>query len=219
MGVDKAEVDLLRRRVLNVVGHELRTPVSTLAGLAEQLVDCDDERLRQEITEGVVRNARRLDRLVDDLLLASSIETVVPVGSSELVDLVDVARQTWDGPPIVSFSGTAQARCRPEVAHRALAALLDNAAKYGEAPVTVTGVTAGAVATVDVASGGPAILDAELELATELFFRGERAVTSHPGLGIGLAVARTLARADGGDVSVRSGNSGGLIARLELPAP
>jgi two-component system phosphate regulon sensor histidine kinase PhoR len=217
MGVDR-DVDLLRRRVLNVVGHELRTPVSTLAGLAAELERCDDDRLRQELIEAVARNARRLDRLVEDLLLASSIETVVPVGPAELVELVDAARRTWDGPLSVSFSGTAQALCRPEVAHRALGALLDNAAEHGEPPIIVTGVTVGAVAMVDVASGGPMIPNAEIELATELFFRGERAVTTHAGLGVGLHVARTLAQAEGGDVSVRSGNGGGFIARLELPA-
>jgi two-component system, OmpR family, phosphate regulon sensor histidine kinase PhoR len=72
------DVDLLRRRVLNVVGHELRTPVSTLAGLATELENCDDARVRDELVAAVARNARRLDRLVRDLLLAASIETVVP---------------------------------------------------------------------------------------------------------------------------------------------
>jgi signal transduction histidine kinase len=219
MGVDKTDVDLLRRRILNVVGHELRTPVSTLAGLAAELEGCSDEHLRLELIEAVARNARRLDRLVEDLLLASSIETVVPVTPSEVVELVETARRTGERPLTVTFSGSARARCRPEAAQRALGALLDNAARYGEPPVTVTGVEVGAMALVEVSSGGPVVPEAELALATELFFRGERAVTTHPGLGIGLAVARTLARAEGGDVSIRSREGGGVIACLELPAP
>src|SRR4051812_42371960 len=86
------DVELLRRRVLNVVGHELRTPVSTLAGLAAELESCEDDAVRMELTAAVARNARRLDRLVRDLLLAASIETVVPTDAPEPIDLLAMAR-------------------------------------------------------------------------------------------------------------------------------
>lgn len=212
-----ADLDLLRRRVLNVLGHELRTPVTTLAGLATQLQGCDDEATRGSLIEAVARLSHRLDHLVEDLLLASSISTVVPVGDRQPVDLVALARDRWSG-GAADFAGAAVATARPESMRRVLDELLGNAAVHGEPPVVVTGTTAEGVAMIEVASSGPDISASELALVTEAFYRGERAVTARPGLGLGLALARTLARADDGDISVRAGSAGGMVARLELPA-
>lgn len=212
----ESEVDLLRRRVLNVVGHELRTPVSTLAGLAAELRSCDDEARRAELVDAIGRLTDRLDHLVDDLLLAASISTVVPVGSPEPVDLVALARDRWPGGP-VDLTGEALASARPQSVRRVLDEVLGNAAVYGEAPIVITGWVHDATAVLEVASGGPEVGPDDLALATEAFYRGERAVTTQPGLGLGLSLALTLARADGGELSVRPGVGGGMVVRLELP--
>lgn len=213
------DVDLLRRRVLNVVGHELRTPVSTLAGLATELETCDDDRVRDELVAAVARNARRLDRLVRDLLLAASIETVVPTDPPETIDLMAVARTVATGPAAeAEHHGKAIARGRPAAVRRAMSAILENASLYGLPPIVITGEQVNGVAAVEVASGGPQLGADELTLAVEAFFRGERAVTTAPGMGLGLALARTLARADGGELLVRAGVEGGMVTRLELPA-
>lgn len=221
MGQD-ADVDLLRRRVLNVVGHELRTPATTLAGLAHELESCDDDTCRGEIIPALVRHADRLDHLVDDLLLAASISTVVPVGDRQPIDLVGTAREIWSGELTAGisaeFAGEAVAVARPDSVRRILDELLTNAAVHGEPPVVITGRQVEGTAELEVASGGPVVSEADLALATEAFYRGERAVTTAAGLGLGLAVARTLARADGGDVAVHAGDGGGVVARLELPS-
>lgn len=211
------DVDLLRRRVLNVVGHELRTPATTLAGLAHQLERRDDAG-RAEIIPALVRHADRLDHLVENLLLASSITTVVPVGDRHPVELVGTAREIWTGEPAPEFTGEAVAVARPDSVRRVLGELLTNATVHGEPPVVISGRQVDDTAELEVVSGGPIVSDADLALATEAFYRGERAVTAAAGLGLGLAVARTLARADGGDVSVRAGDGGGVVARLTLPA-
>jgi len=57
-------LDLARRRFVNVVGHELRTPVTTLRGLSEELADATEDELR-DLTPAIVRNARRVEALVD----------------------------------------------------------------------------------------------------------------------------------------------------------
>lgn len=208
-------VDLLRRRVLNVVGHELRTPVTTVAGLAEELAACEDDGRRGELTVALVRATERLDRLVHDLLLAAEVSTLVPVGEAEPVAVRALVDEL--APEGATVEGEATATARPAAVRLALEALLENATVHGEPPVTVTVTGEGGRAVVEVSSGGPATQADDVALACEAFYRGERAVTTAAGLGLGLSVARTLARADGGEVSVRAGTAGGMVARLELP--
>jgi two-component system phosphate regulon sensor histidine kinase PhoR len=195
------DLDLLRRRVVNVVGHELRTPVTTVRGLAESLADTDDDDPRQALTDALVRSAVRLERLVDDLLLASGVFTASPVGDVTAIDLADAVRLAgWPAP----IDGNATARARVDAVVRLLEPIIDNARRHGE-PVEVRIAAHGDRVAVDV------------ELLCEPFFRGEAAVMTAPGLGLGLAVARTIARAEGGDVHAHARVGGGLVVRLELP--
>lgn len=148
---------MLRRRVLNVVGHELRTPVTTLRGPADALEGAGTDTERVQLADALVRSARRLESLVDDLLVAMGVTTV----SSE------------DDRVVVSVS-----------------------------------------------SPGPDLPDADLAMATEPFYRRERAVTLVPGLGLGLAVARARALVDhaGGSLRLARRAGGGTTTIVEVPA-
>src|SRR5436190_16625171 len=73
-----AELEAIRRRVVNVVGHALRTPVTTIAGMASALATTTDAETRSALVEGLVRNARRVEGLLDDLLIASGVTTALP---------------------------------------------------------------------------------------------------------------------------------------------
>ena len=194
-----ADVDLLRRRVLNVVGHELRTPVSTVRGLADELAARYGD---DDLVEALARNARRLDRLVDDLLLAAAV----------------AAWERRAGGIPLAVAGEAVARARLPVVVKVLDMVVDNAIVHGEPPYTLTGSTHGDCVVIELANGGAPISDADLELAIEAFYRSERGVTNAPGLGLGLAIANTLVTADGGTLSLRPGDSSGVVARVELPA-
>jgi len=207
------DLDLLRRRVVNVVGHELRTPVTTVRGLAESLALAEDEETRRSLTDALVRSAVRLEELVDDLLLASGVFTASPVGAAESIDLADAVRRTgWPA----AIDGAATARVRPEALRRILEPIIDNARRHGD-PVEVRLSTHGGLVVVDVESAGPELAPGDVDLLCEPFFRGEAAVMTAPGLGLGLAVARTVARAEGGDVHAHARAGGGLVVRLELP--
>ena len=206
---DAESLDLLRRRVVNVVGHELRTPVTIVRGLAESLAVATDEGVRQELIDALVRSAARLEGLVDELLLAAGVHTAAPVGDPKDVEVEPVLRDVgWTA--LVDGGGTV--RARPDAVRLILAPIVDNASRHG-APV-IARVHGG---TVEIESAGPDLPEGDAELATEPFYRGEQAVMSRPGLGLGLAIARTVARSEGGDVVATRRPEGGMIVRVTLP--
>lgn len=216
-------LDAARRRFVNVAGHELRTPVTTLRGLAEELVEADAAQV-EELAPAILRSARRVETLLDDLLLATDITTALPVGDPEPVDLVATAQAIWDAladDAELTLSGLneATARMRPGAADTLLHRVLDNARRYGTPPVELRATTtADGRVQIEVTSGGSELAGDDVDLAFELFYRGEAAVTSAPGFGLGLPVARALARHDGGDLHLAPRTGGGLAVTIDLPA-
>lgn len=218
------ELDAVRRRVMAVVGHELRTPITTIRGLAELLPHATGAEVRERIAPSLLRLTARLERLLDDLLLAAGIMTALPVGAPAPHEVAPALREAWaglghDGDRLV-ITGDASARVlvAPGGLPRILAALLDNAAKYGEGPIEVAVVTGPAEVTVSVTSRGRTPPAADLAMAFEPFYRGEAAVMAAPGLGVGLPVARAIAEQAGGRVTLDAAEGGGVVARVVLPA-
>lgn len=204
---------------MNVVGHELRTPVSTVRGLADELEQRAGD---DEVVAALARNARRLDELVHDLLLAAAIGTVVPVAEPEPVDLAAALREAWArtgrDEVEISIEGSATALARPVVAAKTLDVLVDNALKHGTAPFEARLAVEGDRAVLELCNAGDTLDSGDLALALEAFYRSEHGVTNAPGLGLGLAIAHTLATADRGTLALRSAEGGGVVARLDLPA-
>lgn len=219
-GAPAGDLEVLRRRVINVVGHELRTPVTTLRGLTERLATAGGTELRDDLAPALVRLARRVELLLDDLLLAADVTTALPVGEPVAVAVADEVAAAWealhaDRP--LAVDGDATALARPGALGRILGHVLDNAVKYGEGPVAVRIGGDGGVRVV-VETAGPELSAADADLALEVFYRGERAVTTSPGFGVGLPVARTLARHEAGDLSFRPRAGGGAVTTIDLPA-
>lgn len=215
-------LDSARRRFVAVVGHELRTPITTLRGLTEELDGAQPEAV-QELVPAIVRNARRVEELLDDLLLATDITTALPVGTPEPIDLVTTAQAIWDAfetDDDLALSGEpeAVAALRPGAADTMLERVLDNAHRYGEPPYALHASRDGSRVRVVVSSHGALLQPDEVHLAFELFYRGEGAVTTAPGFGLGLPVARALARQHDGDLTVEPHPGGGLDAIIDLPA-
>lgn len=216
-------LDLARRRFVNVVGHELRTPVTTLRGLSEELVGASESEVRQ-LAPAILRSARRVEKLLDELLLAADITTALPVGDPEPVDLVACAQATWDAverDAELALAGDTEAvvSMRPRAADTMLERVLDNAQRYGAPPFGLAAEVADDRVRITVSSEGAELLPDEVHLAFELFYRGEVAVTSAPGFGLGLPVARALARQHDGDLHLEPRPGGGLDVTIDLPAP
>lgn len=211
-----------RARFVAVVGHELRTPVTTLRGLAEELPDADLDTVR-DLAPAIVRSARRVESLLDDLLLATDITTVLPVGEPEVVDLVAIAQATWDALEVDSeleLSGDTEAEVwmREGAGDTLLERVLDNARRYGKPPYQLQATSGDERVRIVISSEGAALQPDDVHLAFELFYRGEAAVTSAPGFGLGLPVARALARQHDGELTIEPRPGGGLDVCIDLPA-
>ncbi len=216
--MDSADQEWLERRALNVIGHELRTPATTVRGLAELFAAGVLPEERPDLIEALVRNARRLESLVDDLLAATSVTTALPAGQPQPVKLNDQVEASWTEADGLELAGTGVAMARTASVARIVGAVLDNARVYGQRPVKVTVEQDGNRVKARFDSPGPELPPEDVRLALSAFWRGERAVTRAPGLGLGLTVASALASHEGGRLWLEARKGGGLVTFLELPA-
>lgn len=230
MAVSLQHTEDARRRLLSDVAHELRTPLSTiegyLEGLADGVVQPDDD------TWTTLRHASgRLRRLVDDIGLLSRLDegrlTMQrrPVRPDVLV--ADAVRAAADADPRTDLVIRSDVPSHlPTVAvdadriHQVLANLLDNARRHTPAGGTVS-VTAGrndGAVVIRVADTGRGISSDELPHLFERFYRGDAARRAGAGSGIGLTIARAIARAHHGDLTADSDGPGrGATFTLTLP--
>ena len=218
-----AEVELLRRRVLNVIPHALRTPITTFRGLAEAITSATDEEIRNAIAPALQRLASQAEHLLDDLLIASGYTTALPTGAPQPTPVTPTLQAVWSGvggagPLDVQGPEDAVAMAPPGSLEKMLVHVLDNAAKYGEGSPQVTVQEADGRVTIAVTSTGS--VPDDLGLLVEPFFRADAAVMKASGLGVGLTVADALAKQAGGVLSFSEAPGGnGLVTRLELATP
>jgi signal transduction histidine kinase len=203
-----------RTRMLAAISHDLRTPITSLR-LRAELVEEDETRERmlgtldemQRIVEASLEFAREeasreATRVVD---LAALVESVV----SDLADLGGDA--SFDGAPRTPYA------CRPAGLRRALRNLVENALAYGQRARVRLEALPDQLRVV-VEDDGPGIPEAMLERVFEPFVRLEDSRSRDTGgIGLGLAIARTIARGHGGDVTLRNRPEGGLVATIVLP--
>jgi K+-sensing histidine kinase KdpD len=217
-----AEVELLRRRVLNVIPHALRTPITTFRGLAEAMTSATDEEIRNEISPALRRLAAQVEHLLDDLLIASGYTTALPTGAAQPTAVASTLRTVWSevgGSGSIEVDGPddVQALAPAGALEKMLVHVLDNAAKYGEGAPRVSIAEAGGRVTIEISSTGS--VPPDLSLLVEPFFRADAAVMRSSGLGLGLTVADALATQAGGALTVTEAPGGrGLVTRLELAA-
>lgn len=224
MAADLADARLSERTFLQAVSHDLRTPLTSIRGYAEALadgtLDAGDDDARRRAAAVIATEARRLERLVRDLLDLSRLDAHEFTLRPRPCDAARVVRETADGfLPRASEVGIAlavdagdpiAADVDPERLGQIVANLTENALKYARTRVDVGVAQADGRVTVSVRDDGPGIPPAEQARVFERLYlarngSGGRAI----GTGLGLAIARELARAMGGDVGlVRSDASG-----------
>jgi signal transduction histidine kinase len=198
-----------RHELVARLSHELRTPVTVILGIAQTLPKATSDPERHELLERLVSRSKDLARLVERF------ELTIDAGLTEHVDVAKVAREVaeWhhrvevlaDGPlPIVPANAAA--------ARRILEELVDNAVRFSpaEAPVTVRLELLPDALGVRVTDRGAGIDQADRErIFGPLEQLEDLNVRVHQGAGMGLALARTAARAMGGDVTLETSGPGG----------
>lgn len=220
------ELDRLKTDFIAVTSHELRTPLTTILGAVELMQERGtslDAQATASLVDAVVRQARRLSRLVDDLRTVS----MVDAGRLHVhCDRVDVGPVVCDAVRSVPGAVTAVA-IDPTVppvladAHRleqVVANLVANGEQHGEGTVHLE-VRPGANSTVRlrVWDDGPGIPPNRRDEVFERFVRLAATDAHQRGSGLGLAIARELVVAMGGDIEVVDHGRGSAI-EVSLPA-
>ncbi|WKX73662.1 HAMP domain-containing sensor histidine kinase [Streptomyces sp. XD-27] len=214
-----------QRRLVADASHELRTPLTALRTNAELLARADrlSDSSRDRAAAALGRQLREVTGLVNDLIeLARDEEPqplVEPLRLDELVArCVEQARGHWPDTPF----GTELAACTvygvPARLARLLSNLLDNAAKFSPpgAPVDIRlAVTADGI-DLTVRDHGPGIAAEDLPHVFDRFYRSRQA-RALPGSGLGLAMARQIARAHGAELTAERPDGGGACFRLRFP--
>jgi two-component system sensor histidine kinase KdpD len=220
--------DATKTAVLRSVSHDLRSPLTAIATASEMLAD-PGELLsasdRVEMLASIREQARRLDRLVANLLDLSRLEAGAASPVAELWSVDELVGRSLDaldadGDRVVTSLPDECPAVRVDAAQleRVLVNLIENALRYSSPadPVDVgVEVRAGDV-LISVADRGPGLAAAEREAVFEPFRRG--AGTRERGSGLGLAIARGFAGLNGGRLWVESVHGRGATFFLALPA-
>jgi two-component system, OmpR family, sensor kinase len=223
---DADDLDRLRRRLANVIGHALRTPAATVRGQAEILSVTDDATQREEAVVALRRAARRLEEMIDEVLVVEGIDTRLPTGAPQDLELrseVEAVAAELDVVDEVEVTGDTDAmvRCGRDAVRWLLRSVLDNAGRYGTGPVRVEIADSDTVhVQVFTPQGGVGATSDDVRLAFEPFYRGEQAVTvTATRLGLGLTTARRLADELEGRIRLEQDDERGIVTHLELPRP
>jgi two-component system sensor histidine kinase KdpD len=225
----RVESERLRNSLLSSVSHDLRTPLTTITGAISAILENGgrlDAKARQELLESAREEAERLNRLVQNLLEMTRLES----GALQL-------QKEWH--PLEEVIGAALSRLGKRLANRrvttrvpsdlplvaiddvlieqVLVNLLDNAIKYTPpgSPVTIIATATDRAVTVEVADRGPGLPPGEEDKVFEKFYRGHPAASR--GAGLGLAICHGIVKAHGGRIWAQNLPEGGVAFLFTLP--
>ncbi len=203
-----------RSRILAAVSHDLKTPITRLRLRAELL---DDAKLRDKFQTDLDEMETMVQATLDFMRGTEQDEKVAPIDINALLESLQ-----QDGAEIgheIALQGSAKTpfRGRPLALKRCLTNLIDNAVHYGRR-ATVRVHDGLDQLTIRVLDEGPGIPEKALKRVFDPFYRLERSRSRNTGgTGLGLGIARNIARAHGGELILRNGTGGGLEAELTLP--
>jgi two-component system sensor histidine kinase KdpD len=228
---ERVEAEFLRNTLLSGVSHELRTPLAAITGAASALIEAGDEGLssasRREMLDTIYSEAERMDRLINNLLDMTRLESGGLVLKKQWVAVEEVVGSTLHhlsarlrgrevrttiaaDLPLVQIDGAA--------VEQVLVNLLENALEYTPEcmPIEIASRLEPGRMTVEVADHGPGLPPGTEKRVFEKFFRIQRG-HSRRGIGLGLAICRGIIEAHGGTISAANREGGGAVFRFTLP--
>jgi PAS domain S-box-containing protein len=229
------KLDRMKDEFIALVSHELRTPLTSICGYLELLlhddvmVELPDDRMSW--LEVIDRNAERLLRLVEDLLLtaqASAGNLALEKGELDVAAVVEQAVQA--GTPVAAARGitlTCSSESLPVTngdrlrIGQVIDNLVSNALKFTPAggTVEIRAYPHRSAVRIEVADSGMGIPEDEQGQLFERFFRTARAQEEAiPGVGLGLSISKAIVEAHDGRISVRSAEGVGTTFCVDLPA-
>jgi signal transduction histidine kinase len=202
------------KTLLANASHELRTPLARIR-LAVELMKESADPVRRA---GLEQDIKELDRLVDEILLASRLDAVAENMATEELDLLAVAAEECARYDDTHLEGVSiNLRGDPWLLRRLLRNLLDNAVRHGAPPTQVRIARSAGAATIQVWDSGAGVPAAEFENVFEPFYQPKDG-RHRVGNGLGLALVRQIARRHGGDARCVRMDDGRSCFFVNLPA-
>ncbi len=216
------ELVRLKDQFVATVSHQLRTPLTSVRGFADILMEQDPGEVeRMEFLQLISNEAEGLAGMVEDVITFQKAEAGRLVVDREPVDLaatigdVTQALGLASGSFVVLVPKGVVAIADPVRLRQTLRILVDNALRYGAPPVAITAHLGDGVVVLTVGDQGDGISEDAARVAFEPHARlVDNPTMSEPGLGLGLPLARHLAEAQGGSLR----HAGGSVFELVLPA-
>jgi two-component system OmpR family sensor kinase len=209
------------KSLLANASHELRSPLTRIRMSLELMGDQPSPKAREEIS----RSIAELDQLIDEILLASRLDAKeADMGTVETVDLTGLAAEECarvDADLDVAATANSAAltvRGVPRLLRRAIRNLLENAGRYGAGEITLQLDARGGEARIRVNDRGPGVPADLRERIFEPFYRLPGASERNGGVGLGLALVKSIAERHGGSVRCEDRPGGGASFVIALPA-
>ncbi len=203
-----------RARILAAVSHDLKTPLTRIRLRADLL---EDEDLGEKIRCDVDDMRAMVDATLDFMRGTESREEARPLDLMALLESLRDDAEEGGGRVRLTGRIASPYRARPLALKRCIGNLLDNALRYG-GQAEIEAKDSDNTVTLIIADRGPGIPSEALERVFEPFFRLESSRgRDSGGNGLGLGIARNIARAHGGDLLLTNRPGGGLVAELSLP--
>lgn len=203
-----------RAQMLAAVSHDLKTPITRLRLRAELI---DDPALKEKVVHDLEEMEGMTRAALDFLRDASAHEAAQPLDVNALLESLQADAESMGREVQIEGAAAAPYPARPLALRRCVGNLIDNAVRYGKRARLRVRDDAQRLEIV-VADDGPGIPADKLEQVFEPFFRLDISRSRESGgAGLGLSIARDIARAHGGSLELRNGSQGGLEAALTLP--